>query len=364
MNTLLHIVHYLPYGGLEKLVYDLSTALNGRGYVVRVAALAQGGPMQAKLEQAGIPVHLFGKRPGKMDIILLRNLVKFIKRHDINIIHSHSGCLMYASLAGRMAGVKKILHTEHGKYFPETRGAIWEDRIFSRLITRFICVSDELEHYITTTTKVAKNKVETIINGIDTTAFYRYPAAARERLRVENGISPQSFVIGTVCRLIREKNVDFLINWIGRYGERYGDIVLVVVGDGPLSDEWRALAGSVGRGRVVFLGQRWDVADLLNMFDVFALVSTTEGTSLTILEAMATELPVIVSDVGGNSHIVHHGRTGYLFPVNDQQQFDTCLRTVVDDPVQAGKIGSRARAVVQREYSLDIVLKRYRDLYE
>jgi len=364
MKKLLHIVLYLPYGGLEKIVYDFSVALNGKGYEVHVVALQAGGPMQDKLEQAGIPVDVLGKRPGKIDFKLLVKLVKLIKKYDIDVIHSHSGCIMYAALAGRLAGVKKIIHTEHGKYFPEPKSRILEDRIFSYLITKYVCVSKELEEYVANTTKIPKRKIKTVINGIDTSKFFKYSTEQRRQLRQKNNVELDAVVLGTVCRLIPPKNVFFLISWLNHHYTVYGNLILMVVGDGPQYAMLKKKADVIPEDRIRFLGEREDIPDLMNVFDIFTLVSISEGTSLTILEAMASQLPVVVSNVGGSGNLVDQLKNGYLFEANDTKGFSRDIRELLDNPKSATEKGCRARKDVLEKFSLISMLNSYCLLYD
>jgi glycosyltransferase involved in cell wall biosynthesis len=363
-KRLLHVVLYLPYGGLEKIVYDFSLALDGKDYQVYVAALQEGGPMKDMLEAAGIPVHVLGKRPCKFDFKLLVRLVRLIRILNIEVIHSHSGCIMYAALTSKLTGVSKIIHTEHGRYWPDRAGKIWEDRIFSRFINKFVCVSSELEEYMGAVVKVPRKKLLTVINGVNTSHYRRYSEEDILKLRAKHNIPPDALVLGTVCRLIPQKNVTFLIEWMKtNYNYLNKKLFLMVVGDGPQYDKLIESARDIPCERYKFLGARKDIADLLNIFDIFTLVSTTEGTSLTILEAMSTQLPVIVSDVGGNKEVVYHGKTGFLFECNNQGAFGKCLNKIIFDPTGTEKMGRRARDYVKDNLSFETMIKKYCELY-
>jgi len=357
-------VLYLPYGGLEKIVYDFSRELNIKDYEVHVVALEKGGPIGDMLQQEGIPVYILEKRPGKFDFRLLIRLVKLIKKLNIQIIHSHSGCIMYAALAGKMAGVPTIVHTEHGRYLPDSIGKIWEDRIFSRLISKYVCVSIELEEYMHSVIKVSHKKLITIINGVSTSDYRRYPKEVVLKLRAKNNIPPDAIVLGTVCRLIRRKNVSFLIDWMKNNIDLYDNIYLMIVGEGPQFDELVESAQDLPKERIRFLGARKDIAHLLNIFDIFTLVSTTEGTSLTILEAMSTQLPVVVSDVGGNKDIIDHGKTGYLFECNNQHALGECLNKIISNHAMGEEMAQMARNTVKEKFSFEAMISKYCDLYE
>lgn len=363
-KKLLHIVLYLVYGGLEKIVYDFSKELNGVDYEVHVAALEKGGPIGDMLLEEGIPVHVLGRRPGKFDFNLLINLIKLIKKHQIDIIHSHSACIMYAALAGKMAGVPIIIHTEHGKYIPEPKLRILEERIFSHLITTYVCVSKELERYVSSITKIPKRKIKTIINGIDTSRFFKYSNDEKLKLREKFNIPTDSLLLGTVSRLNPSKNVTFLIAWFRQNYLVYDNLVLMITGAGPQQATLKEKAKGIPKDRIRFLGAREDVPDLMNIFDIFTLVSSTEGTSLTILEAMATQLPVIVSNVGGNNSIVSHKENGLLFEFNNEIEFSRCINKVIKEKAFSLILGKKARETVLERFSLDLMINNYCRLYQ
>jgi sugar transferase (PEP-CTERM/EpsH1 system associated) len=362
-KRLLHVTLWLDYGGLEKIVYDFSREFNQEEYEIYVVALERAGAIFEQLRQAGIFVSVLSRRPGKIDLVLLKRLVKLIRHLHIDIIHSHSGCIMYAALCGRIAGVNKIIHTEHGRYLPDSIGRIWEDRLFSRLISKYVCVSKDLEKYVLSRIKVPREKVVMIINGIDTSRYYRYGKADILKLRQRHNIRSREVVLGTVCRLIPEKNIGFLIDWMKMNSHSHENLRVMIVGDGPQYAELVRIAQDLPESKVQFLGARADISDLLNIFDIFVLPSTTEGTSLTILEAMSTKLPVIASDVGGNKYIINHGETGFLFEVNNMDSFTKCLNKILSDPVFRDKMGLRARALVEKKYSFERMLRSYRTLY-
>jgi len=362
-KRLLHITLGLDYGGLEKIVYDFSRELNKKGYEVYVVALEKGGTLCEQLRQDGIPVSVLSRRPGKIDLKLLVRLVKLIKKLKIDIIHSHSGSIMYAALAGRIAGVNRIIHTEHGRYLPDSIGRIWEDRVFSRFISKYVCVSHELEQYMLTVIKVPIKKLVTIINGINTSRFYRYGEDEIRMLRQKYNIHPGQILIGTVCRIVYQKNLWFLVDWMKENTNSNHNLRAFIVGDGPQYAELVECAQDLPTGTIQFLGARADISDLLNIFDIFVLPSTTEGTSLTILEAMATQLPVIVSNVGGNKDIIDHGETGFLFEVNNMNSFGKCINELLSDPVLRDNMGLRARALVEQKYGIESMLRSYCELY-
>ena len=142
------------------------------------------------------------------------------------------------------------------------------------------------------------------------------------------------------------------------------DVDLLMVGDGPLRSELESLTRELGIAeRVRFLGIRTDIPDLMRNADAFALTSLSEAASLTLLEAMASGLPAVVTDVGGNGEIVRHEREGLLFPRGDAAGCAAALRRLFDDPAFAKRLGEAGRQRAHERYRLERTVEEYFRLY-
>ena len=155
-----------------------------------------------------------------------------------------------------------------------------------------------------------------------------------------------------------------LLRAFAKVAAQRDDVDLLLVGDGPLRAELEETSRKLGIGeRVRFLGIRRDVPDLLQAADLFALMSVSEAASLTLLEAMACGLPVVVTDVGGNSEIVRHEQEGLLVPRGDASAAATAFGRLLDDPVRSATMGAAGRARVRERYQLSRTIDRYLQLY-
>jgi len=202
-------------------------------------------------------------------------------------------------------------------------------------------------------------------NGIDVGRFAPRDEAARERLVATLGLPPSTRVVGTVGRLNRVKDHAGLLQAFARLQGDVPDAVLVVAGDGELRAELAALAATPAlAGRVHLLGDRSDVADLLRAFDLFVMSSRSEGYSIALLEACASALPIVATDVGGNAEIVHAGENGLLLPPGDPVALADALRMLLADPLRARAMGQAGLEWVGREGSLAAMAARYEQLYE
>jgi glycosyltransferase involved in cell wall biosynthesis len=234
-----------------------------------------------------------------------------------------------------------------------------------RLTHAAFSVSDRLRRDLVTHLRVPEGKFEVIYNGVDLT---RIAAADRAHARREVGASEDEVVIASVGRLVPVKHYESLLGAFARaFGRAAGAVKtrLVLIGEGPERAKLEALAASLGiAARTTLLGHREDVPELLVGLDVFVLPSRSEGMSNTLLEAMAAGVPVVASDVGGNSEIVRDGDSGFLYPSGDEARLSQLLTELVGDPARRAQVGRRGYERVMREFSMGAMIAKYEALYE
>lgn len=181
---------------------------------------------------------------------------------------------------------------------------------------------------------------------------------------MELGISPDNFVIGNIARMVPLKNHKFLITIFKELLKDFSKLKLVLVGGGSLKRELEVYSEEIGLSNsVIFLGERKDIAELLTTFDLFILPSLTEGISITLLEAMAAGIPVVASEVGGNSEIIENKKTGLLIPVNNSLKWvETIESTVINDDMRKN-LSEKARIMVTECFSLGAMIDNYKKTY-
>jgi glycosyltransferase involved in cell wall biosynthesis len=201
-----------------------------------------------------------------------------------------------------------------------------------------------------------------IENGIEVGRYG--PSADRPALRRTLGLDPARRYITCVARFHPVKDHAMLLRAFARLAPLHPDTDLLLAGDGPLREELRAQAAAAGlETRVRLLGVRGDVPDLLRASDIFALTSVSEAASLTVLEAMATSLPVVVTGVGGNPEMVRHGAEGLLVPRGDDAACAEALSRLLGDPALARRMGEAGRRRVEERYRLEQTVENYHRIY-
>lgn len=357
---ILHLLLSLETGGMERFVYEHCLALDREEFDVSVCCIDRLEGFTPSLRENGIKVDLLQKNQKRFDWFFPFQLSRYLKKNKIDIIHSHTGSFFHGSVAGFIARTQGIIYTEHGRDPVETIPIRVLDKISSFFVDRIVTVSKALERHMVQEIKLPQKKILTIINGVNTETYC--DASKPEKLLAEFGLQPTNKIVGTIGRLAEIKNHPFLIRAFNKVKHIWPESRLVVVGNGPCEDSLKSLVSDLGLSdSVIFTGNRNDVRDIYNLFDVFVLSSFSEGTSFSLLEAMASGVPPVVTNVGGNPGIVRDSVNGYLVEVDDDQ----ALADKISDIFQHGgkDLAANARQLVIDRYSLKKNLQQYANIY-
>jgi glycosyltransferase involved in cell wall biosynthesis len=259
-----------------------------------------------------------------------------------------------------MASVPVIVHGEHGTIETRPRNLLLQRIVWGRL-DRILSVSTRLTERLVGTVGFPPERIETIRNGVDAN---RFTPSRRAAARSAFGFGPAELVVGTVGRLEPVKHQHSFVCALAALHRQGLRFTAVIAGDGPLRDSLAEYTQRLGLGETVrFLGKRSDVEDVLASFDIFVSSSRSEGLSNTILEAMATGLPVVATDVGGTDELVQHGTTGLLVRANDSETLASAIRSLALDDEQRQIMGRAGRRRVESEFDLAGMIRRYEELY-
>jgi glycosyltransferase involved in cell wall biosynthesis len=258
-----------------------------------------------------------------------------------------------------------VIFTEHGRHYPDVvsvQRRLANRLLFDRLADRISAVCAFSAQSLRERDGFRRSRIEVIENGVDLPRYGRPvdPSALRIRL----GLDPGRHYIVNVARFHPVKDQRTLLRAFAEIARVRSDVDLLLVGDGALRLELEQLTGDLGLcGRVRFMGVRNDVADILKAADVFALTSVSEAASITLLEAMASALPVVVTAVGGNPEIVRNGIDGRLAPRGNARAIAAEILRVLDDPEEAIAMGRAAADRVRVMFRLERAIDRYYELY-
>lgn len=352
-----HVVYRFDCGGLQNGVVNIINRLPADEFEHTIISLTDSTDFRRRLPDH-VALAELRKRPGNSPAYLYR-IWKMLKNERFDILHTRNLPCLESQLAGWFAGVGARIHGEHGWDIFDLQGTHrryrWLRRLFRLIVTRYVVVSRHLQSYLVDGTGVPSARIRRICNGVDTQRFH--PAAG--------GLPREAFVVGSVGRLEVVKDYLTLARAFALIcREAQVTPRLVLVGDGSQRESVEQYLHSEGLDAAVeFTGARDDIPEQMRRFSVFVLPSRAEGISNTILEAMACGLPVIATDVGGNSELVVPGTTGFLVPAGDAAAIAGKLAWYREHPVELIRHGQAARTRVLAEFSLDGMVDAYAQLY-
>jgi len=355
----MQVVLSLAPGGTERLVVDLVNRLRPE-LPMAVCCLDEAGSWGEGLQRDDVRVTALRRQDGFRPA-LGRAIARAAAEHGARVLHCHQySPFVYASIARLWSPQLKIVFTEHGRLSdaPPSAKRRTANRVLAHAPRTVVTVSSELKRHLVAEGFPAE-RVSVIYNGIDVGA--PPDAQARARARRELGLSDREIVVGTIARLDPVKDLQTLVRAIAE--PTSAPLTLLVIGDGPERAGLEAAARSRSlTGSVRFLGHRDDARSLLAACDLYANSSISEGISLTILEAMAARVPVVATRVGGTPEIVDES-CGRLVPSRDARALAAMLSALAGDPQLRAGLGRAARARVEERFTLERMIREYRDAY-
>jgi glycosyltransferase involved in cell wall biosynthesis len=359
-QRILHIIPTLDPQGAEKQLTLLATGLPRDRFEVHVCALSRGGPYEAMLRHADIPVAVIGKR-WKLDPGAYLRLKQYIADLRPDLVHTWLfAANSYGRAAALAAGVKHIVAAERCV----DRWKMWHeffiDRYLARRSERVVANSAAVRDFYIRHGMPAE-KFTVIPNAVAPAAA---SSASRVELLTELGLPAEARLVGAIGRLWPQKRVKELI-WAADQLRCVDDHAhLLIIGDGPLRAQLERYARLCeATERVHFLGTRSDVPRLLPHLDVLWLASGYEGQSNAIMEAMAAGVPVVATDIPGNRDLVVPGETGYLVSPDSRSAFAKSTLPILEDAALAHRLGAAGKARMLAEFSVAKMVERYVDLY-
>ena len=338
----LHVVEAMHQGGAESLVVE-HVRLAAADVSSTVVALNRGGPALEAAAAAGAEVIVLGK--GDARLAGLANLVRVMKERCIGVVNGHNPTgAMYGTFAARLAGVPAVLRTEHSIHYPGRGFRFYGpvEKLLTVMTDRVICVCEAARASHASRHRRADGKFVTVLNGI---AEPSGAPADRATTREALGLAPQARVVLNVGSLTPQKSQDVLLRAFADAARRVPQAVLLIAGEGRLRGPLRELCARLSLGdRVRFLGARTDVPDLMEACDLFALSSSREGLSVTLLEAMRARRATLATDVGGNREAVADGVTGRVVPVGDEGAMAEALAELLAAPERLAALGAAGHA--------------------
>ncbi|MFP6765069.1 MAG: GT4 family glycosyltransferase PelF [Planctomycetaceae bacterium] len=347
-----HVSMCLETGGLERLLVEFAKYGSKKRFDPCFIALSSLGQPAEELRGLGMQVEsVAGSTSGKLG--RLRFLKDYFRTNQIDIVHSHNTLAhFYAGIAAKLAGVSVVLNTQHGKGCGNTWKHRAQFRIANRFTDQIVGVSEDAAELCRRQDGRSRDRITAIWNGIDIDRFeYQGPADAPVAI--------------SVARLSPEKDFPTLLRAVWILIQEFPEFRLKIVGDGHERPYLEALADDLKlQKHVEFLGECSDVPRQLTQAGFFVSATLTEGISLTVLEAMATGLPIVTTDVGGNPEIVQQGRNGRLVRAGHPELLANAMREMLLDRDGWPVMGELGRQRVEQHFNVRNMVRQYESLYE
>ncbi len=367
-----HILYRFAVGGLENGVVNLINRIPEDNYRHVIISLTDSTDFKQRLNRKDVEIYCLNKKAGH-DIGLYFRLWKLLRKLKPAITHTRNLAALEMVAISMLAGVKRRVHSEHGWGMSDLNGANRKYRLLrkfmSLIVHRYIGLSKHIVNYLHQDAGIPMSKLTQIYNGVDADRFN-----VNEKQQPDFSAFPAKFInqdtiiIGTVGRMEPVKDqltlVDAFIQLV-KQSDRQESLRLVLIGDGDLRPQAQAKLDAAGLSKQAWLpGSRNDVNCLMNCMDIFVLPSRNEGISNTILEAMATGLPVVATHVGGNPELVVDGETGILVPPNNAQKMMQALSIYVENKEKRQSDGLAGSQLIAKRFRLEHMVDHYLSVYD
>ncbi len=370
--TVAFVVHNFSVGGLERCIARLANALDRQRFRPMIICLDKNGTAAQWLDRDDISVIELHKKPGN-DLGVVRRLARTLRDMSVDIVHSHNwGTLVETTLARKLSGTATHIHAERGMELDAMNSSSWKRKLRGRA-TRWalersdcvVAVAEAVRRQVLQRCGRLSQEILVIPNGVSRPEIDPQGPTVEE-IRQQFSIPSDAVVIGSVGRLVPVKDFGLAIDAVARLAGNGRNVHLMLVGDGSELPRLTAHAAASGvADNIHLVGHREDVGNWLAAMDVYVNCSLNEGMSQSVLEAMSTGLPLVVTDVGDSGLLVGgEDSVGRVVPSGDVEAFAAALDELITDNQLRRELGQRSVLRHQECYSLDGMIERYEALYE
>ena len=366
-----HVMYRFDTGGLENGIVNLINHMEADVYRHTIVALTEVTDFRKRIARRDVEFISLHKPPGH-GVWQYPKLFKLFRQLRPHIVHSRNLAALEVQVPAWAAGVPVRIHGEHGRDVSDLDGSSVTyqrlRRLYRPFVHHYLALSRDLADYLVQKVGVPVDKITQVYNGVDTQGFSAAPAGALSITGCPFDPA-RHWLVGTVGRMQTVKDQVMLahafVQALALAPPLRDRMRLVMVGEGPLREQALAVLGAAGVADMAWLpGERNDVAHIMRGLHAFALPSLAEGISNTILEAMASGLPVVATAVGGNADLVERGQTGHIVPAADPKAMALCLVELASKPELARAMGQAGRERVSARFSMQAMVSTYQTVYQ
>jgi glycosyltransferase involved in cell wall biosynthesis len=360
---LIHLTYDMRIGGTEMVIKNIIEGADKALFEMSIFCIEEPvGPWGMDLQKSGITINAKERKTG-FDISLIFAISKHLKNHKIDVIHCHQYTPWVYGVLAAFGTKTKVIFTEHGRFYPDSSS--WK----RKLVNPWLCrITDHITS-ISKATKLAliefenipENRINVVYNGIQPPKVDSLKTA---ELKIKLKIPQDTKVIGTIARLDPIKNHLMMLEAFSLVLKDHPNTVLIIVGDGEEHDNILKMIELLDiKDKVIMPGYDPQPQHYLALMDVFLLSSLSEGTSMTLLEAMSLGKPCVVTDAGGNKEIIIHHQNGVVTANNDAQLFAAGIKELLDDNDTRELYGKNSRTRFSENFVVDSMTSHFQKFF-
>ena len=362
-TNILHVTFDMAIAGTEQVIRQLVENTDKQRFNCEIMCIdGKVGELGQLLAGKGFKLHTLKRKSSGLDFDLIKQLRAFVKEHNIQVLHCHQYTPYVYGLFASFGTKAQVIFTEHGRFYPDSYK--WKRMLLNPVLSLFTshitAISKATTEALVKYENFPRRKVQVIYNGInvDTESF-----KDEDSLKAELNIPEGARVLGTISRLDPIKNQPMMIEAFSEVLQSHPNTYLLIVGDGPERNKLETLCQILKvQDKVIFTGFKVNPQRYFNIIDIFLLSSLSEGTSMTLLEAMAFKKPAVVTDVGGNPEIVVDRETGLVTPSNDNISFCNSIKFLLESPEISQFYGHNAYLRFEKKFSAETMAQNYQNL--
>jgi len=337
--NVLHVTYDMRIGGTEQVIKNLIEASDSTRFEMSILCIESPvGPFGEQMQVHGIQITSFNRQPG-FDSSLIKSIRQHIKQYNIDVVHCHQYTPWIYGVLAALFTKAKVIYTEHGRFYPDS--TTWKRKLVNPWLHRIThattCISKATKQALVEFEHLPEEDIQVIYNGITPLSVEHQVII---RLQEELGISNSTLCLGTIARLDPIKNHELMLRSFRQVLDSGIDAKLLIVGDGEMREHIEAVINELQIQRQVILtGYITNPQNYLAVMDIYLLSSLSEGTSMTLLEAMSLGKPCVVTNAGGNSEIIEHSDNGLVSENGNAEAFATSILKLAQNPKMIRDMG-------------------------
>ncbi len=362
-----YVIDTLDIGGTEKQIVDTIKGMDLRKVTPYLVCLRNSKMVEDMKDNHCTTLVLnINSLISFKSFLKLFKFCSFLLRERVDIVQTYFiDATIFGVVAAKLAGVKKNISCRRDMGYWYTKNKLSFFRFFNRFVDRFLVNSEAIKKNIINFEKIPEDKINVIYNGIDMKYFNKTDFVSCSKIKEQLKIPHNNIVIGCIANLNRiVKRVDVFIKASAIVSQSIENVSFLIIGDGCLHNELVELAAALNVGdKIIFGGQRNDIASLLQIIDIGVLTSDSEGFSNSILEYMAAGIPTVATNAGGNRELIDNNIDGFLVPSDNPQLTADAIVKLINDEKLRVMMGNSSKQKVHQRFSLDKMIKNLESYY-